>query len=102
MLYRQNGQNRIKLGPEWWIDSRISSITGNPMPVVSVTEAARLILEELGIEKVLTPFEQAYLDGKHNQVCTGRVIGVAKKDLPKCPQLSYKGQDIIFEGVESD
>ena len=69
-------------------------INGKIYPVKSLPKIAREALERLGAKVVPTRLEQAYIEGRTNQVMTGRCIGVPKRIRRK---IGINGLYVTFE-----
>lgn len=86
----------IKIGQGVYARTKVSQITGKPMPEKDLRALAIETAEKLGKKVVPTRYEKAYNQGKTTQVPTGRVIGVRGRISRK---ISYNGKSIKYESV---
>ena len=66
----------IKIGYGLYAKSKISTISGKVVPVVSLPDLAKEALNKIGVKTVPSNSSELYNLGKSTQVPTGRKIGV--------------------------
>lgn len=84
----------IKIGYGLYAKSKVSSLTGNIVPVEPLPSLAKKALDRLGVATVPTKAEMDYEQGRSTQVPTGRLIGVQKRISRK---IGYKEAAINYE-----
>lgn len=86
----------IRLGYGIYAKTKISSLTGERVPVAALPKLGKEALARLKVPVIPTKAEQAYLEGRSTQVPTGRRIGVKSRIRRK---IGYKGTYIAYEFV---
>jgi hypothetical protein len=86
----------VKVGYGLYAKARVSSLTGEVMPVESLPAIAREAMKRLGVRIVPTKMELDYLNGRSTQVPTGRLIGVKDRISRK---IGYRGASINYERI---
>ena len=84
----------IKIGYGLYARSKVSSLTGKPIPEKSLPELAREALKVLGVKIQNSSFDGDYQSGNTTQVPTGRVIAVKGRVSRK---IGYGGNYITLE-----
>jgi hypothetical protein len=84
----------IKIGYGLYAKTKVSSLTGEVLPVQALPTLAKEALKRLGVEVNPTKAELDYQSGRSTQIPTGRLIGVKKRISRK---ISYKGASINYE-----
>jgi hypothetical protein len=84
----------IKIGYGLYAKTKVSSLTGELLPVQTLPTLAREALKRLGVKIKPTKAELDYQSGRSTQVPTGRLIGVKKRISRK---IGYKGASINYE-----
>lgn len=84
----------IKIGYGLYARSKVSSLTGQPIPEKSLPELAREALKVLGVKIQNSSFDNDYQSGNTTQVPTGRVIAVKGRVSRK---IGYGGNYITLE-----
>ncbi len=84
----------LKIGYGLYARSKVSSLTGQPIPEKSLPELAREALKVLGIKIQNSSFDNDYQSGNTTQVPTGRVIAVKGRVSRK---IGYGGNYITLE-----
>ena len=84
----------IKIGNGLYAKTKVSSLTGELLPVQTLPTLAREALKRLGVKINPTKAELDYQSGRSTQVPTGRLIGVKKRISRK---IGYKGASINYE-----
>jgi hypothetical protein len=69
----------IKIGYGLYAKAKVSSLTGNTVPVEPLPTLARKALDRLGVAALPSQAEIDYRQGRSTQVPTGRLIGVNKR-----------------------
>ena len=69
----------VKIGYGLYAKAKVSSFTGNIVPVEPLPALARKALDRLGVSPVPSRAEIDYQQGRSTQVPTGRLIGVNKR-----------------------
>lgn len=69
----------IKIGYGLYAKAKVSSLTGNTVPVEPLPALARKALDRLGVSPLPSQAEIDYQQGRSTQVPTGRLIGVNKR-----------------------
>src|ERR1700709_1571208 len=69
----------IKIGYGLYAKAKVSSLTGNTVPVEPLPALARKALDRLGVTSLPSQAEIDYQQGRSTQVPTGRLIGVNKR-----------------------
>ena len=88
----------IKIGQGVYARTKISTLSGKPVPERPITELARDALVKLGVELGPTEYEQAYARGRSEQVPTGRAIGI-RKGRRVSRKIGYNGRSVTYERV---
>ncbi|HTI12802.1 MAG TPA: DUF6088 family protein [Puia sp.] len=84
----------LKIGYGLYAKAKISSLTGEILPVQNLPILAKEALNRLGVEVKPTKAELDYQTGRSTQVPTGRLIGVKNRISRK---IGYKGASIYYE-----
>jgi hypothetical protein len=69
----------IKIGYGLYAKTKVSSLTGNTVPLEPLPALARMALDRLGVAAFSSQAEIDYQQGRSTQVPTGRLIGVNKR-----------------------
>lgn len=69
----------VKIGYGLYAKAKVSSLTGNIVPVEPLPALARKALDRLGVSPLPSRAEIDYQQGRSTQVPTGRLIGVNKR-----------------------
>lgn len=86
----------IRIGYGLYAKARLSSLTGETVPVATLPKLGKEALSRLNVKTMPTKAEQAYQEGRSTQVPTGRMIAVKRKISRK---IGYKGTFITYEYV---
>lgn len=86
----------LKIGYGLYAKTKVSSLTGQLIPTVTLPTLGKEALARLHISISPTKAEQAYKEGRSTQVPTGRMIGVKSRISRK---IGYKGVYIAYEHV---
>lgn len=84
----------VKIGYGLYAKAKISSLTGETLPIESLPILAREAMKRLGIKVSPTKAEIDYQAGRSTQVPTGRLIGVSNRISRK---IGYKGASVYYE-----
>lgn len=84
----------IKIGYGLYAKTKVSSLTGEVLPIQALPTLAKEALKRLGVEVNPTKAELDYQSGRSTQIPTGRLIGVKKRISRK---IGYKGASINYE-----
>lgn len=84
----------IKIGYGLYAKTKVSSLTGEVLPIQALPTLAKEALKRLGVEINPTKAELDYQSGRSTQIPTGRLIGVKKRISRK---IGYKGASINYE-----
>ena len=86
----------INLGYGVYARTKISTISGKPVPEKPLSDLAKEAMRKLGVETAPSKAEKRYNEGASTQVPTGRVIGVKRRVSRK---IGFQGKYISFEKV---
>ncbi|MHA4808417.1 DUF6088 family protein [Flavitalea flava] len=86
----------LKIGYGLYAKTKISSMTGEVLPIQSLPALAKEALNRLGVEVNPTKAEVEYLAGRSTQIPTGKLIGVKNRISRK---IGYKEISINYERV---
>lgn len=86
----------IRIGYGLFAKAKISSLTGETIPVSNLPSLAKEALERLGITVMPSRAETEYNEGRSTQIPTGRLIGVKNRINRK---ISFKGASIKYEYI---
>ena len=84
----------IRIGYGLYSKAKVSSLTGENIPVASLPILAKEALERLGVSVTPTDAEIAYNEGRSTQIPTGRLIGVKNRVNRK---ISFNNITIKYE-----
>lgn len=84
----------LKIGYGLYAKTKVSSLTGEILPVQNLPTLAKEALKRLGVKVNPTKAELDYQSGRSTQVPTGRLIGVKNRISRK---IGYKGASINYE-----
>ena len=84
----------VKIGYGLYAKAKVSSLTGNTVPVEPLPILARKALDRLGVAALPSQAEIDYGQGRSTQVPTGRLIGVNKRISRK---IGYNNIAINYE-----
>jgi len=84
----------LKIGYGLYAKTKVSSLTGEVLPVQTLPALAREALKRLGVAIKPTKAELDYQEGRSTQIPTGRLIGVKKRISRK---IGYKGASVNYE-----
>jgi hypothetical protein len=83
----------LKIGYGLYAKTKVSSLTGEVLPVQTLPALAREALKRLGVQVDATKAELDYQAGRSTQIPTGRLIGVKKRISRK---IGYNGASIYL------
>jgi Family of unknown function (DUF6088) len=86
----------IRIGYGLFAKTKVSSLTGETIPVSNLPSLAKEALERLGITVMPSKAETDYNEGRSTQIPTGRLIGVKNRINRK---ISFKGASIKYEYI---
>ena len=84
----------VRIGYGIYAKTRLSELTGRPVPIEPLPILARKALIRLGVKPLTTKAEKDYVEGRSTQVPTGRLIAVDKRINRK---IAYKDAVIHYE-----
>jgi hypothetical protein len=84
----------VKIGYGLYAKAKVSSLTGNTVPVEPLPALARKALGRLGVTALPSQAEIDYQKGRSTQVPTGRLIGVNKRISRK---IGYNNMAVNYE-----
>ncbi len=85
----------VKAGHGIYVKARASSLTGKPVPVLSLIEIGLLALSKLGIKADVSRAAKAYMAGKTTQMPMATVVNVGKSRVSR--KISVGKQFVRFE-----
>lgn len=85
----------VKAGHGIYVKARISSIHGEPIPVLSLIEIGLQALSKLGIEADISRAAKAYMAGETTQMPMATVINVGKARVSR--KIGFGKQTVSFE-----
>jgi hypothetical protein len=85
----------VKAGYGVYVRARPSTLTGNPVPVVSLTEIGLVALQKLGIKAAPAKAMTAYQTGATTQMPMATVLNVGGARLNR--RIAIGGKQIRFE-----
>ena len=88
----------VKIGYGLYAKAKISSLTGETLPMLPLPLLAREAMKRLGVKVRPTKAELDYQTGRSTQVPTGRLIGVNNRINRK---IGYKGASVYYERAAS-
>jgi hypothetical protein len=84
----------IKIGYGLYAKAAISPLSSRIIPRKGLRDLAIEALKKLNVEVVPSSYDQAYNEGRTNQIPTGRVVGVKGRVTRK---IGYEGKYVTFE-----
>jgi hypothetical protein len=87
----------VRIGYGLYAKTRISTLTGEVVPVSTLPNLGREALRRLKVKTVPSAADVAYQEGRSTQVPTGRQIGVRSRISRK---IGYKGAYLNYEYVD--
>jgi len=85
----------VKAGYGVYVKARESSISGKPVPVISLLEVGLQALEKLGVKADVGSSARAYRDGTTTQVPMAAVVSVGKARVSR--RLGFGNKTIRYE-----
>lgn len=85
----------IRAGYGLYVKTRISSLSGKPIPALSLIEVGLQALEKLGIKAELGRAAKAYRDGATSQMPMSTVLDVGKSRVTR--KIGFAGKSIRYE-----
>lgn len=86
----------IRIGYGLYSKAKVSSLTGETIPVAPLPSLAKEALSRLGVKTAPSKAEVDYNEGRSTQIPTGRLIGVKDRISRK---IGFKGASINYEHV---
>jgi hypothetical protein len=86
----------IRIGYGLFAKAKVSSLTGETIPILNLPSLAKEALGRLGVTTLPSKAETEYNEGRPTQIPTGRLIGVKNRINRK---ISYKGATINYEYI---
>lgn len=86
----------VRIGYGLYSKAKISTLTGETIPVSTLPTLAKEVLGRLGIEITPSKAEKEYNEGRSTQIPTGRLIGVKNRINRK---ISFKNTTIKYEYI---
>lgn len=84
----------LRIGYGLYAKARVSSLTGEIIPVLPLPSLAKEALSRLGVQTLPSQSELAYNEGRSTQLPTGRLIGVKARISRK---IGLRGAAIAYE-----
>jgi hypothetical protein len=85
----------IKAGYGIYVKAKPSTLTGKPIPVVSLVEIGLEALTKLGAKPELGDFAKEYRDGKTTQIPMSTVLNVGKSRV--CRRIGFGSKSIRYQ-----
>jgi hypothetical protein len=85
----------VKAGYGVYVKTRISSITGKPIPTLPIDEIARQALAKLGVEAGPSQAARAYAQGTTTQMPMAAALSVGKSRVAR--RIGYAGKAVRLE-----
>ena len=85
----------VKAGYGVYVRAKKSSLTGNPVPKVSLMEIGLQALKKLGVKADLGRSARAYMDGKTTQMPMATVLNVGKARISR--RIGFRNNTIRYE-----
>lgn len=86
----------IRIGYGLYAKTKVSSLTGQILPIEPLPDLARKALARLGVKIFQTKAEKDYTEGRSTQVPTGRMIGVRGRVYRN---IGYKDAKIYYDRI---
>lgn len=86
----------IRIGYGLYSKAKVSTLTGETIPVASLPVLAKEALGRLGVKTAPSSAEIAYNEGRSTQIPTGRLIGVKGRIKRK---IGFKEAYISYESI---
>ena len=83
----------VNVGYGVYVKARLSSISGNPIPIVTMTEVGLQLMKKLNIEADVGKFARDYREGKSPQIPMREVIAVRDSNINR--RISWAGKVLI-------
>lgn len=84
----------LRIGYGVYVKAKISSLSGNPIPTLLLTEIGLQVMKRLGVEADVGYFQRQYRDGKSTQIPMRDVIATRK---PVTRKISLGEKELIYE-----
>lgn len=88
----------IKVGQGVYVKAEKSDITGNSIPIISLSEIGRIVAQKLKVKTIPNKYELWYNEGKTTQVPTGFIIAVLGRINRK---IGFNGVYLKYETVRN-
>lgn len=85
----------VKAGYGVYVKARESSISGKPVPVISLVEVGLQVLEKLGVKADVGSSARAYRDGVSTQMPMAAVVSVGKARVSR--RIGFGNKTIRYE-----
>jgi Family of unknown function (DUF6088) len=96
LKYLADDNKLIRIGYGLFAKAKVSSLTGETIPVANLPSLAKEALGRLGVTVMPSKAETDYNEGRSTQIPTGRLIGVKNRINRK---ISFKGASIKYEYI---
>lgn len=96
LKYLADDNKLVRIGYGLFAKAKVSSLTGEIIPVSNLPNLAKEALGRLGVTVMPSKAETEYNEGRSTQIPTGRLIGVKNRINRK---ISFKGASIKYEYI---
>lgn len=96
LKYLVDDNKLVRIGYGLFAKAKVSSLTGEIIPVSNLPNLAKEALGRLGVTVMPSKAETEYNEGRSTQIPTGRLIGVKNRINRK---ISFKGASIKYEYI---
>jgi hypothetical protein len=85
----------VKVGYGVYVRSKISSISGKPIPTVTLVVVGLQLMKKFGVKADLGEFARDYRDGKSTQIPMTEVIAIDNSKIKR--KISWNGKSLRYE-----
>ncbi len=88
----------IKTGKGVYVKARISQFSGEIIPVINITEIAKIVAQKTNNTVIPNKYEMWYNEGKSTQIPTGRIVAVVGRINRK---IGFNDNFVTYEQVRN-
>jgi hypothetical protein len=88
----------VKVGYGVYVKAKISSISGNPIPTVTMVDVGLQLMKKMGVKADIGKFARDYRDGKSTQIPMTEVIAVNNPKIKR--KIGWNGRELRYEKFE--
>lgn len=92
------GKELVKVGYGVYVKAKISSISGKPIPTITMVDAGLQLMKKMGVKADVGKFARDYRDGKSTQIPMTEVIAINNSKIKR--KIGWNGRELRYEKFE--